>query len=378
MDDKRRERTLMTEEISKRPEINMNDLKQLVVSTKSAQPTDAEMYVFKRLCESLNANPFLKDIHLVKYSKDSPASFITGKDFFTKVARSQGATWNAGTIVLRNNKVTKEVGSFTVQGDVLVGGWAEVQTKDGTFSHQVSFDEYNNNQSTWKKMPHTMIRKVALVQTLREVFPDRFAGVYDSAEMQQPVEGLDIVAATDPDMPTPEPEIIEVPSTPLVDYAQEQGAVVQEVREVEPVEFKPNVVTATPAIVTEIPDSIICPRHDATMSKRDGKYGEYYSHSEPTSNSGWCNVSVEGVSQFFQQGAVDKIKVTHGEEAAIIVQQDSQADSDSKNITWWLNRMANPVGEPELCIKCEAMGEVEISAGVYACIEHEQEMRDVS
>ena len=201
----------MTEELVRQPEINMNDLKQLVVSTKSAQPTDAEMYVFKRLCESLNANPFLKDIHLVKYSKDSPASFITGKDFFTKVARSQGATWNAGTIVLRNNKVTKEIGSFTIQGDVLVGGWAEVQTKDGTFSHQVSFDEYNNNQSTWKKMPHTMIRKVALVQTLREVFPDRFAGVYDSAEMQQAVEGLDIVAATDPDMPTPEPEIIEVP-----------------------------------------------------------------------------------------------------------------------------------------------------------------------
>ena len=368
----------MTEELSKRPEINMNDLKQLVVSTKSAQPTDAEMYVFKRLCESLNANPFLKDIHLVKYSKDSPASFITGKDFFTKVARSQGATWTAGTIVLRNNKVTKEVGSFTVQGDVLVGGWAEVQTKDGTFSHQVSFDEYNNNQSTWKKMPHTMIRKVALVQTLREVFPDRFAGVYDSAEMQQAVEGLDIVAATDPDMPTPEPEIIEVPSTPLVDYAQEQGAVVQEVREVEPVEFKPNVVTATPAVVTQVPDSIVCPRHDATMNHRDGKYGEYYSHSEPTAERGWCNVSVEGVSQFFQQGVVDKISGIYGEDAAHTVHQDSLTDEGSKHIIWWLNRLANPVGEPELCVKCDSIGEVEISAGVYACIEHEQEMRDVS
>ena len=371
MDNKIRERFVMTEELSKRPEINMNDLKQLVVSTKSVQPTDAEMYVFKRLCESLNANPFLKDIHLVKYSKDSPASFITGKDYFTKVARSQGATWNAGTIVLRNNKVTKEVGSFTVQGDVLVGGWAEVQTKDGTFSHQVSFDEYNNNQSTWKKMPHTMIRKVALVQTLREVFPDRFAGVYDSAEMQQAVEGIDIVAATDPDMPTPEPEIIEVPSTPLVDYAQEQGAVVEEV-----VEFKPNVVTATTIEVKTIPDSIICPRHDATMNLRDGKYGEYFSHSEPTSNSGWCNVSVEGVSQFFQQGAVDKIRGTHGEEVSLAVQQESQNDEGSKHVTWWLNRIANPIGEPELCIKCEAIGEVEISAGVYACIEHEQEMRD--
>ena len=261
----------MTEELVRQPEINMNDLKQLVVSTKSAQPTDAEMYVFKRLCESLNANPFLKDIHLVKYSKDSPASFITGKDFFTKVARSQGATWNAGTIVLRNNKVTKEIGSFTIQGDVLVGGWAEVQTKDGTFSHQVSFDEYNNNQSTWKKMPHTMIRKVALVQTLREVFPDRFAGVYDSAEMQQAVEGLDIVAATDPDMPTPEPEIIEVPDD------------------------EPDTFTAASrgrggSIKADPNSKYYCKEHDTDWFKR----GKMRGYAHPIGETGqWCNMPEE-------------------------------------------------------------------------------------
>ena len=39
----------------------------------------------------------------------------------------------------------------------------------------------------WTKRPATMIRKVALMQALREAFPDDLAGMYDSSEM-----GVDI------------------------------------------------------------------------------------------------------------------------------------------------------------------------------------------
>ena len=39
----------------------------------------------------------------------------------------------------------------------------------------------------WAKMPATMIRKVALMQALREAFADDLAGMYDSSEM-----GVDI------------------------------------------------------------------------------------------------------------------------------------------------------------------------------------------
>jgi hypothetical protein len=45
--------------------------------------------------------------------------------------------------------------------------------------------EYNTGKSSWAKIPATMIRKVALVQALREAFPSDLGGCYDSAEMDQ-------------------------------------------------------------------------------------------------------------------------------------------------------------------------------------------------
>ena len=37
--------------------------------------------------------------------------------------------------------------------------------------------------SNWKQMPGTMIRKVALVQALREAIPEEFSGLYSPEEM---------------------------------------------------------------------------------------------------------------------------------------------------------------------------------------------------
>ena len=179
---------------SSRHEVNMDDLRALVVSQNTKQPTDAEMYVFKRLCESLGANPFLRDIHIVKYSETSPASFITGKDFFTKVARSQNATWESGILVVRQgeSQETKLIGTFMLPTDSLVGGWADVHTKDGTMPTTVLLSDFDTGKSLWAKMPGTMIRKVALVGALREAFPERFAGAYSAEEMDQAPQFEDI------------------------------------------------------------------------------------------------------------------------------------------------------------------------------------------
>ena len=72
----------------------------------------------------------------------------------------------------------------------LVGGWAKVFIKGKEPEYQsVSFDEYAGRKkdgslnSQWAKKPGTMIRKVAVVQALREAFPDRFQGLYASEEM---------------------------------------------------------------------------------------------------------------------------------------------------------------------------------------------------
>ncbi|MDS7999093.1 recombinase RecT, partial [Streptococcus pneumoniae] len=42
----------------------------------------------------------------------------------------------------------------------------------------VSREEYDKKQSTWNTMPATMIRKVALVNALREAFPEDLGNMY--------------------------------------------------------------------------------------------------------------------------------------------------------------------------------------------------------
>ena len=185
----------MTTDIAKQDEsivqrketFGLNDLRNLLISQNTHQPTDAEMYVFKKLCEDSGANPFLRDIHVVKYGANSPASFIFGKDYFTKVARAQKAIWDCGILVVRQGEATetKLVGTFMLPTDTLVGGWCDVHTKDGTIPTTVLLEDFNTGKSLWSKMPGTMIEKCAIVKALRMAFPEKLAGAYAAEEMEQ-------------------------------------------------------------------------------------------------------------------------------------------------------------------------------------------------
>ena len=124
---------------------------------------------------------------MLKYDATKPASIVVGKDTFTQ--RAEGHPdfrgYRAGVLVQRGQSVVEEEGAFLMPGDRLLGGWFEGYR--GKFSqpfrHKVSMQEYSKQQSTWRSMPATMIRKVVLVQGLREMFPAEFAGLYDQAEM---------------------------------------------------------------------------------------------------------------------------------------------------------------------------------------------------
>ena len=182
------------QKIDSKQTFDMDALRKLIVSQNTTQPTDAEMYVFKKLCEDLGANPFLKDIHVVKYSQNSPASFIVGKDFFTKVARAQGATWESGIIVMRKGMDVEQklIGTFMLETDELVGGWADIHTKDGLMPDTVLLTDFDTKKNLWVKMPGTMIQKCALVKALRNAYPDKFGGVYAAEEMDQATQFKDI------------------------------------------------------------------------------------------------------------------------------------------------------------------------------------------
>lgn len=143
--------------------------------------TAQETVMFINLCRYQHLNPFLNEAYIIKYGS-KPAQLITSKEAFMKRAESnpQYNGFRAGCIVLRNNEVVYTNGAFVLDTDRLLGGWAEVSRKDRDIPVRVelSMKEFSKNQSTWKTMPATMIRKTAIVNALRETFPDTLGGMY--------------------------------------------------------------------------------------------------------------------------------------------------------------------------------------------------------
>jgi phage recombination protein Bet len=156
--------------------------------------SDQEVVMFLSLCKYQHLNPFLREAYLIKYGNSNPATMVTGKDVFTKRAEANPLYKGkkAGIIVLKSNGESEErEGAMVLPNEQLVGGWAKVFIDGKEPEYQsVSFDEYAGRKkdgslnSQWSTKPATMIRKVAVVQALREAFPNSFQGLYAQEEMQ--------------------------------------------------------------------------------------------------------------------------------------------------------------------------------------------------
>lgn len=156
------------------------------------QATPAEAFVFNSWCAHNGLDPWKREAYLVKYG-NSPAQMLTAKDVFTKRAESnpryQGQ--KAGVVVInRNGELENRVGELVLEGEELVGGWADVYVKDYVtpISAVVGFKErcqYKDGkpQAKWATSPGLMIRKCALVAALREAFPNDVGGMYVPDEM---------------------------------------------------------------------------------------------------------------------------------------------------------------------------------------------------
>ncbi len=170
------------------PELNMDIIKKYICPAA----TEQEIYTFLQLCKAQKLNPFLREAYLVKYGS-SPATIVTGKETFTKRAASlpDFAGFKAGIIVLSAEKIVYREGSFYTSAESVLGGWAEVYVKGRAvpYRNEVSVEEYEGKKSDgtptkmWLEKKATMIRKVALVQSLREAFPDAFGGLYSPEEI---------------------------------------------------------------------------------------------------------------------------------------------------------------------------------------------------
>ena len=160
----------------------------------TAQITMPEFKLFTELCKVRKLNPFLREAYLIKYSNNQPASIVVGKDAILKraVLNPKYNGMKSGIIVVNDNgEITERKGTFKLDSEKLVGGWAEVFRKDWENSIYCSvslteaIQKKGNGEpnSNWSKQPATMIEKVAKVRALREAFVEDLGGMYEAEEM---------------------------------------------------------------------------------------------------------------------------------------------------------------------------------------------------
>lgn len=211
--------TLVKKETAKKNEVKVvangeeftltpETVKAYLVSGNRDLVTTQEVVMFMNLCRFQHLNPWLREAYLIKYSQNDPAALVTGKEAFLKRAEGEANYdgFKAGIIVQdEDGEVIYRDGSFKLPGETIVGGFAEIFRKDRNHSvrAEVSFEEYaarkkdGSLNSQWSKKPTTMIRKVALVQALREAFPGTLGGMY-AAEERGVEEPIDVEATEIP------------------------------------------------------------------------------------------------------------------------------------------------------------------------------------
>ena len=171
------------------------------VVTGGAPASDRDIMAFMAKCKARRLNPFAGDAYMTCYRNrdgSTSSSVIVSKDYYTRTATEQPGYdgMEAGVVVVnRDGRMEYRTGALVGrETERLVGGWAKVYDKGRSHPSVavVGMDEYDQGRSLWKSKPATMIRKVAVVQALREAYPAAFAGLYDAGEM--------------PEGPKPEPQ----------------------------------------------------------------------------------------------------------------------------------------------------------------------------
>ena len=162
--------------------------------------SEKEAFLFLKLCQARDLNPFLREAYLIKYGND-PAQMVVGKDAFARKAELHPmyAGYEGGIIILKGDgSLERRDGTFSLPDENTVGGWCKVYRKDREkpVLSEVAFHEYvgltreGKPNKIWNKIPNTMIAKVAFCQGHRAAFPGLFVGMYDQAEL-----GCEIIEA---------------------------------------------------------------------------------------------------------------------------------------------------------------------------------------
>lgn len=163
---------------------------QDVLCKGRVKPNEQQVMEFMAKCQARGLNPLAGDCHMSIYKNrdgSTTMSIVISKDYWVRVTHMQPTFrgMRAGIVVVNNGNVVPREGANVWPGEQLLGGWCEVKDSrwDWPLRQEVAFSEYDQGNSVWEDKPATMIRKVAIAQTLREAYPNAFQGSYDVSEL---------------------------------------------------------------------------------------------------------------------------------------------------------------------------------------------------
>jgi len=176
---------VVVETNGKKFELTHTDVKKYICE----KATEKEIHVFLQICKAQNLNPFIREAYLIKYNDRSPATIVVGKETFLK--RAMKSAKYSGHVVECEGSVDKKNfrdSDMTATAKVHMNGFAVPITVTVDYVEYVGVKkDYHSGveapNSMWKSKPKTMLKKVALMQALREAFPDDCGGLYEVTEI---------------------------------------------------------------------------------------------------------------------------------------------------------------------------------------------------
>jgi len=167
--------------------LTKSDVRNLI--STDPKVTDKEIALFMKLCKYQSLNPFVREVYLVKYGS-YPASMVVGKEVFTKRAE-QNKDFD-GYEIIDNYTAKLPLEEFEVTCKVFKKSIKHAISVTVSYPEYVGTDSKGNVNRMWKSKPRTMLRKVALMQGLREAFPTALGGLYEEHELDQQTMPKDI------------------------------------------------------------------------------------------------------------------------------------------------------------------------------------------
>lgn len=152
---------------------------QVVKDLICKDATNEEIDYFIHYCRTTNLDPILKQIHLVKYGKQSAFIVVDVYEYIRPATESPNYNgYKAGLILEIDGEIVEREGEFVQlkKGEIILGAWCQCYRKDAEYLPKVTlaFELWTKNQATWNDNPAHMIYKTAIKHGFKQSFPGIF------------------------------------------------------------------------------------------------------------------------------------------------------------------------------------------------------------